>query len=125
TSDLNDLKASGGFQHAMANLRRLQNAITSLEREGRTLVFVNHKRPAYFTVNHLKERLLVMHIVRRLSAVEDANVRGYKTSAEPPRNQLAVSHIRPPHIPRVVCGIQAADHESTIQRIGRNVRHKS
>src|SRR5262245_19070789 len=124
TSDLNDLKAGGGFQHTMANLRRLQNAITNLEREGRSLVFVNHSRPARFTVNHLEERFVVMNVILRLAAVEDANVRGYETPAEPSRNQIAVLHARPPHIPRVVRRILTADHEFPIRRINRNVRHK-
>src|SRR5262249_51230001 len=126
TSDLDDLEAGRGFQHAMANLRRLQQTIACLKREWRPLVFVNHSRPACFTVNHLKERLVVMNIIRRLAAVGDANVRGDKTPAEPAWNQIAVLHARPPHIPCVVCSIQAADHESpvTLRQINRNVRHK-
>ena len=72
TSDFDDFKAGRGFQHAMANLRRLQHAIARLEREGRPLVFVNHARPTRFTVNHLKESLVVMNIILRLAAVGDA-----------------------------------------------------
>src|SRR5262249_53776521 len=82
-------------QHTMANLRRLQNAIARLEREGRPLVFVNQARPARFTVDHLKERLVVMNIILSLAAVGDANVRGDETPAEPARNQIAVLHARP------------------------------
>ena len=51
-----------------------------------------------------------MHIIRRLAAVGDTNVRGDKTPAEPARNQIAVLHTRPPNMPRIVC-IHMADHE--------------
>ena len=124
TATIDQLASGFAFEDSMADLRRLDHPVARLEPERFTLVLIDDPDPAPDAADHLELDLVVMNIILRLAAAGNANVRGDETPAEPARNQIAVFHASPPHIPCAICGVQAADYESPLRRINRNVRHK-
>src|SRR6266487_2357410 len=68
TADLDDLKSRRGFQHAVADLWRLQDTVPGVHHKGRSLIFIDHAHPSGFAEDHLEADAMIVHVVRDLTA---------------------------------------------------------
>ena len=108
TADLDHLEPGRGFEHAVADLRRLQHAIAGVEQERLALVLVDQPRPAGLAIDHLEADAVEMHVVRHRPAVGDADVRGDEAPAQAARDQIAILHAGAPDAPMLA---HTAQHE--------------
>src|SRR3954469_5530294 len=91
-ADLDDLEAGRGFENAVTDLRRLQDAVTGVHHERRALIFIDHPHPSGFAEDHLEAHTVVVHIIRYLAARWDLDMRGDKAPTQPARDEVAVIH---------------------------------
>ena len=101
-ANLDDLQVLGRFEHAVADLRRLDDAVAGSQDERRTLILVDQPDPAAVAEDQLKADRVVMDHVGHGSGVGDADVRRDDAAAQPPGIEIAIAHARPADHPRRV-----------------------
>lgn len=74
TTHLYDLGTGGRLQHTMPDLRRLKNAVARVHNKGRSLTLVHNPDPAGSAIDHLKQQLVIVDVIRDLAAVWDTNM---------------------------------------------------
>ena len=92
TADFHDFKAIRTLQDPVANMWRLQHAISGFHDEWGALVFVNQPDPAFVAINHLEENVVMVNVIRHRAAIGYAYVRCDITATQSSRNKIAVLH---------------------------------
>ena len=85
----------------MAYVRWLQHAISCLQDDRGSLIFVHHFHPAFVAIDHLKFDVVMMDVVRNRTSLRDADMRSDHATAETIRYQIAVLHARAPRDPLI------------------------
>ena len=101
-TDLDDLQVPGRLEHPVANLRRLNHAVSGGQDERRSLVLVDEADPPVDAEDQLKADRVVVDHVRYGSGVRYADVRGDDAATQASGNQIPVLHAGPADHPRRV-----------------------
>ncbi len=91
-ADLDHLEPGRAFEHAVADARGLQDAISGAHDEVRSLVLVDHPHPAGAAIDHLEADLVVVHVIGHRAALGDHDMRGDEAPAEAAGDQVAIAH---------------------------------
>jgi len=103
-AEFDDFGAGRTFEDAVADLRRLQDAIAGIHDKRVALTFIDHPHPALAAEDGLKPELVEVDVVRHRSTIEDAEVRGDEGAAMALRQQITVAHTGATHTPLRVGG---------------------
>src|SRR5690242_20970131 len=99
-ADLDHLKSLRGFEHTVTDLGWLQDAISGVKHEGRSLVLVDHLYPSRLAEDHLEPHPVIVDVIRYWAAFWNADMRGDKTPSQAAGDEVTILHACPTGCPR-------------------------
>ena len=94
-ADLDHLEAGRRFEHTVADLRRLQDAVAGEHHERLPLVLVDETHPARLHEDHLEADLVEVHVVGDGTTIRDRDVRRHEGATPTVGEQVPVPHAGP------------------------------